>query len=125
MLEVIDQETLARDLRQIYTMLSSGLPVTEENAAAVGATIRVATGPLTGMVGKVIRRGKRDEFVAMVQFLGAVRWSICKTGRWSRSTTRPGLDVTRTWMSASSGSSSLSRRPSLGRSHPGHRLAHF
>ena len=70
MLEVIDQETLARDLRQIYTMLSSGLPVTEENAAAVGATVRITTGPLTGMVGKVIRRGKRDQFVAMVQFLG-------------------------------------------------------
>ena len=29
-LEVVDQEALARDLRQIHTMLSSGLPVTAE-----------------------------------------------------------------------------------------------
>jgi transcription antitermination factor NusG len=69
-LEVIDQEAIARDLHQIYTMLSSGLPVTEENTAAVGATVRITTGPLTGMVGKVIRRGKRDQFVAVVRFLG-------------------------------------------------------
>jgi transcriptional antiterminator RfaH len=69
-LEVIDQEAIARDLRQIHTMLSSGLPVTEETAAAVGATVRITSGPLTGMVGKVIRRGKRDQFVALVRFLG-------------------------------------------------------
>ncbi len=36
----------------------------------VGATVRIATGPLTGMVGKVIRRAKRDQFVAVVRFLG-------------------------------------------------------
>jgi transcriptional antiterminator RfaH len=69
-LEVIDQETLERDLRQIHTMLSSGLPVTEENIVPVGAMVRITTGPLTGIVGKVIRRGKRDQFVAMVRFLG-------------------------------------------------------
>ena len=36
----------------------------------VGATVRIVTGPLTGMVGKVIRRAKRDQFVAVVHFLG-------------------------------------------------------
>ena len=70
MLEVVDQEALARDLRQIHTMLSSGLPVTAEDAVPVGATVRITTGPLTGMVGKVIRRAKRDQFVAVVHFLG-------------------------------------------------------
>jgi transcription antitermination factor NusG len=69
-LEVPDQESLTRDLRQIHTMLSSGLPVFEEPNVPVGATVRIVTGPLTGMVGKVIRRGKRDQFVATVQFLG-------------------------------------------------------
>ncbi len=69
-LEVVDQQTLARDLRQIHTMLSSGLPVTTEDTPPVGASVRITTGPLTGMVGKVLRRGKRDQFVAMVQFLG-------------------------------------------------------
>ncbi len=69
-LDVIDQDALARDLRQIHQMLSSGLPVTEENTAPVGATVRITSGPLAGMVGTVVRRGKRDQFVAMVQFLG-------------------------------------------------------
>jgi len=69
-IEVSDQEALTRDLRQIYTVLSSGLPVTPENTIPVGATVRIVTGPLTGMVGKVLRRAKRDQFVAVVRFLG-------------------------------------------------------
>jgi transcription antitermination factor NusG len=69
-IEVSDQMALTRDLRQIHTMLSSGLPVTAEHAVPVGATVRIVTGPLTGMVGKVIRRAKRDQFVAVVHFLG-------------------------------------------------------
>jgi transcription antitermination factor NusG len=69
-LEVSDQESLARDLRQIHTMLRSGLPVCSEPTVPVGATVRIATGPLTGLVGKVVRRAKRDQFVAVVRFLG-------------------------------------------------------
>jgi transcriptional antiterminator RfaH len=69
-LEVVDQEGLVRDLRQIHRMLSSGLTVSAEPVVPVGARVRIATGPLTGMVGTVIRRGKRDQFVAVVQFLG-------------------------------------------------------
>jgi len=69
-LEVVDQDDLVRDLRQIYRMLSSGLTVSAEPAVPVGAKVRIATGPLTGIVGTVIRRGKRDQFVAVVQFLG-------------------------------------------------------
>jgi transcription antitermination factor NusG len=69
-IEVVDQESLERDLRQIHSMLSSGLPVSTEDTVPVGATVRILTGPLTGMVGKVIRRAKRDQFVAMVRFLG-------------------------------------------------------
>ncbi len=69
-LDVVDQESLERDLRQIHQMLSSGLPVQEEPAAPVGALVRITTGPLQGMTGKVIRRGQRDQFVALVRFLG-------------------------------------------------------
>ena len=69
-LEVNDQESLVRDLRQIHRMLNSGLPVSSEPTVPVGATVRIVTGPLTGMVGTVIRRGKRDQFVAVVHFLG-------------------------------------------------------
>jgi transcriptional antiterminator RfaH len=69
-LEVSDQESLERDLRQIQKMLSSGLPVQPEPAAPVGSRVRILTGPLTGIEGTVIRRGKHDQFVAVVRFLG-------------------------------------------------------
>jgi len=51
-------------------MLSSGLPVQPEPAAPVGSRVRITTGPLTGIEGTVIRRGKYDQFVAVVRFLG-------------------------------------------------------
>ena len=69
-LEVSDQPSLERDLRQIHTMLSSGLPVEPEPTVPVGSRVRIITGPLTGIEGTVIRRGKRDQFVAVVRFLG-------------------------------------------------------
>jgi transcriptional antiterminator RfaH len=70
-LEVTDQTRLALDLRQIHKMLSSGLPVVPEPTHPVGAKIRILSGPLSDMVGMVVRRGKRDQFVALVQFLGS------------------------------------------------------
>ena len=69
-LEIVDQETLIQDLRQVHQMLSSGLTVVPEPVMPVGARVRIKTGPLTGIEGTVIRRGKRDQFVAIVQFLG-------------------------------------------------------
>jgi transcription antitermination factor NusG len=69
-LEIVDQETLIHDLGQIHQMLSSGLAVVPEPIMPVGARVRIKTGPLVGIEGTVIRRGKRDQFVAIVQFLG-------------------------------------------------------
>jgi transcription antitermination factor NusG len=70
-LEVVDQDGFDRDLRQIYQMLSSGLPVVPEPSYPVGTRVRISSGPLTGLVGSVVRRGKRDQFVAVVEFLGS------------------------------------------------------
>jgi len=69
-LEVVDQTGLSRDLSQIHQMLTSGLPVIPEPTYPVGARIRILSGPLTGLEGTVVRRGKRDQFVAVVRFLG-------------------------------------------------------
>jgi transcription antitermination factor NusG len=69
-LEVIDQEELVRDLRQVHHMLNSGLAIEPEATAPVGGRVRIASGPLTGLVGTVVRRGKRDHFIAVVQILG-------------------------------------------------------
>jgi transcriptional antiterminator RfaH len=68
-LEVVDQESLERDLRQIHKMLNSGLVVSPEPTMPVGATVRILNGPLTGITGKVMRRGKHNQFVAVVNFL--------------------------------------------------------
>jgi len=69
-LEIVDQEKLIHDLHQIHQMLSSGLTVIPEPVIPVGARVRIKSGPLMGIEGTVIRRGKRDQFVAVVQFLG-------------------------------------------------------
>jgi hypothetical protein len=69
-LEVADQEGLVDDLRQVHRMLLSGLPIEPEAVAPVGGRVRISTGPLTGLVGTVVRRGKRDHFVAVVRILG-------------------------------------------------------
>lgn len=69
-LEVADQEGLTRDLGQVRRMLESGLPIAAEPAHSVGVRVRILEGPLRGLVGVVVRRGKRDQFVAVVRFLG-------------------------------------------------------
>jgi transcriptional antiterminator RfaH len=70
-LDVPDQEALHHDLHQIHQMLASGLLVVAEPTVPVGARVRILSGPLTGIEGRVIRRGKRDQFVAVVHFLGS------------------------------------------------------
>jgi transcriptional antiterminator RfaH len=69
-LKVDDQDGLVHDLRQIHQMLASGLAVVPEPVMPVGARVRIKSGPLAGIEGTVMRRGKRDQFVAVVQFLG-------------------------------------------------------
>lgn len=70
-IEVTDQSSIHHDLRQIHQMLASGLAVVAEPAVPVGARVQILSGPLTGIEGKVVRRGKRDQFVAVVHFLGS------------------------------------------------------
>ncbi|HWE38601.1 MAG TPA: antitermination protein NusG, partial [Isosphaeraceae bacterium] len=70
-IDVADQAGMDHDLRQIHQMLASGLAVVAEPVVPVGARVRILTGPLTGIEGRVIRRSKRDQFVAVVHFLGS------------------------------------------------------
>ena len=69
-LEVADQGGLVHDLRQVHRMLRSGLTIEPEPAAPVGGRVRIASGPLAGLEGTVVRRGKHDHFVAVVKILG-------------------------------------------------------
>ena len=70
-LEVAGQEALNHDLRQIHRMLASGLAVIAVPAVPVGSRFKILSGPLAGIEGKVVKRGKRDQFVAVVDFLGS------------------------------------------------------
>jgi transcriptional antiterminator RfaH len=70
-LDVANQPALHHDLKQIHQMLSSGLAVVPEPTVPVGARVRILNGPLTGIEGRVIRRGKSDQFVAVVHFLSS------------------------------------------------------
>ena len=69
-LDVVDQVALAQELRQIHRMLHSGLAIEADPSAPVGGRVQIASGPLTGLVGTVIRRGKRNHFVALISLLG-------------------------------------------------------
>lgn len=66
---VEDQEQLRRDLVQLHSLLTSGAPVTPEDRLEPGDPVEVIKGPLTGLEGKVIRRGKNLKFVIEVQLL--------------------------------------------------------
>lgn len=70
-IDVSDQVAIHHDLRQVHQMLASGLAVVAEPSVPVGARVRILSGPLTGIEGRVVRRGKRDQFVAVVHFLGS------------------------------------------------------
>jgi transcription antitermination factor NusG len=69
-LEIVDQDKVVHDLEQIHRLLSSGLTVLPEPVMPVGSRVRITSGPLMGIEGTVCRRGKRNQFVAVVQFLG-------------------------------------------------------
>lgn len=79
-LEVADQVGLDRDLYQVHRMLSSGLAVVPEPSHPVGADVRITTGPLVGLVGRVVRRGGHDRFAAIVHFLG--RGAVVDLADW-------------------------------------------
>jgi len=68
-LPVFDQRALDQDLSRIHTILGSGLSLAPEPKALPGMLVRVTSGPLAGLEGTVVRRGKGDHFIAMVRFL--------------------------------------------------------
>jgi transcriptional antiterminator RfaH len=69
-LPVPDPDLLVADLKQVERMLRSGVPIVPEPTYPVGARVRIATGPLAGLVGVVLKRGSGDRFVAVVRMLG-------------------------------------------------------
>ena len=68
-LTVSDQVRLTADLKNILTLMASGSPLSPEERLQPGAQVEIVSGPLAGVEGKIIRRGKRLTFIVEVQFL--------------------------------------------------------
>jgi transcription antitermination factor NusG len=66
---VDDQEQLHNDLARVHSLLTSGAAVTPEDRLGPGDPVQIIRGPLAGLEGKVIRRGKHLKFIIEVQFL--------------------------------------------------------
>ena len=68
-LAVKDQDQLRADLARIYQLMISGAPLSPEERIQPGTWVEITSGPLEGLQGKVIRRGKHLRFFVEVHFL--------------------------------------------------------
>ena len=68
-LEVVDQERLWAELRHVHRLINSGSPLTPEEHLQVGDWVEIVHGPLTGMQGRIFRRGRKLCFCVEVQML--------------------------------------------------------
>lgn len=68
-LDVKDQEKLHTDLRRVYQLVISGAPLAPEDRLLPGTAVEIISGPLVGMEGKIVRRGKHLKFFVEVEML--------------------------------------------------------
>jgi transcription antitermination factor NusG len=68
-LPVVDQERLTADLAQVRSMMDADVLLTPEERLQPGSTVEIIAGPLTGLEGKVIKRGRQHHFVLEVRLL--------------------------------------------------------
>lgn len=66
---VIDDELLVRELRQIQAAVETGTPLTPEGKLEKGQRVLVRTGPFQGFEGQVIRREGKTRLLLTVSFL--------------------------------------------------------
>lgn len=68
-LTVDDQAQLQADLARVYWLIMTGAPLDSEERLEPGTPVAIISGPLAGLEGKVLRRGKQLKFIVEVQFL--------------------------------------------------------
>ena len=68
-LPVGDQGRLAADLKNVFTLMASGSTLSPEDRLQPGTHVEIVSGPLAGVEGTIISRGKRLTFFVEVQFL--------------------------------------------------------
>lgn len=69
-LEVSDAGQLLHDLRQIHSLIALDVPLSIEARIEPGRRVRVRSGPMTGLEGRVVQRRGKDWLVVAVEFLG-------------------------------------------------------
>lgn len=68
-LPVEDQDRLHAELARVYHLMAAGEPLAPEDRLQPGARVEIIHGPLAGLEGKVLRRGKQLRFFVEVQLL--------------------------------------------------------
>jgi transcription antitermination factor NusG len=68
-LPVADQARLRGELEQVYRLMTADVPIGPEAKLLPGMPVVIARGPLAGLTGKVLRRGKKYALVVEVQML--------------------------------------------------------
>jgi transcriptional antiterminator RfaH len=68
-LPVEDQNQLHGDLVRVHFLVASGAPLSPEERLQPGAIVEITSGPLAGLEGKILRRGKRLKFIVEVELL--------------------------------------------------------
>jgi transcriptional antiterminator RfaH len=75
-LVVVDQQQLTDDLRQVQSLLRSGLEVTPHEFVA-GQEVEITTGPLTGFRGRIVCTASGNRFVVAVDFIQRGASVVC------------------------------------------------
>jgi transcriptional antiterminator RfaH len=68
-LHVEDSEQLQTDLARVYRLMTTGVALGPEERLQPGTPVVVISGPLAGLEGKVLRRGKQFKFFVEIEFL--------------------------------------------------------
>jgi transcription antitermination factor NusG len=68
-LPVVDQQQLSGDLTRVHHVMESGSPLTPEGRLEPGTLVEITAGPLAGLTGKILQRGKKLHFFVEVQLL--------------------------------------------------------
>jgi transcription antitermination factor NusG len=68
-LPVVDQVGLYTDLTRVHRLMESGTGLSPETHLEPGTIVEITSGPLSGLEGKVLRRGKKLHFFIEVQLL--------------------------------------------------------
>jgi transcriptional antiterminator RfaH len=68
-LPVADPARLQAELAHVYRMMQAGMLLTPEEQLQPGSAVEIVAGPLAGLEGKILRRGKELRFFVEVRLL--------------------------------------------------------